>query len=1471
MLNPGVNSSPSKNAVFQNLQLIQSLSSFVNHLAREWLQIRALKQSMNANEPFYDRCEPLIPTALKEVLDFNQSLPQETEWEDFKSAINDWIVNTASAVNTNHGGAPQASAESVKTPNENRLLKQRHELHKLHLAMQQTLLEKSKSVLAKSSESEHQQTHAAILVSVALAQLELGIDFIKSRAHLLEAIQIRENIKAPNKNDTFDLAAAMFHLARLQLRTGQGHQMACATMQSAIQILEDFAKDSGCYDMDLLWFKFELAKAYLASNRPEAALLTQQALELARKVLPPGSEDPHLLIPIIQLQASVLQAANAQPDGDQRHLDAMRMLRNNFAHDKMQEVNFIYGIGQAASLTGGANTAMFRDVTKMGLQRLWTMGGALELAPEERVSHIKRNYATDTLIALNQEQKPEATSSSVLDSSAQGFKQAFFRTILNDPDLFRFGRLTANTDLLNLLQQCLPSINNQQSALSPSVVVAMRQLAENPRVIDRRNLRLDTALMHQWIRQFTNISHANALKLVDRMSPHMTHQDIDATLSGEIINHIHYETLSAESARESRMDNAQLSNPNLCLRSVGNLVMQSGITIMLRVSPQLGMRLIDAGLAMLRSAHKVSPDTTLCWALSSYAIALARCSHFGTALEACQDALNTHESLGLPEQRKQELRAQLTLNSAVVSRYVVAVNSPCLGHVPTATTERLQQTAHLSAPVAVGDLLDEHEKRTLMALDSCTAAPTPTVASMLTAYDELAYARLLRRHYWNGVEHLKLGLQRLAPYFPSSETTASLDASQQRWIIEQWLVMRSNLALQELAGIIPDEHQDAVRILSECVDVAERNFMQAPQLLLAGNVPACDFVRLLQRNLNFAKFIANGEWIEQPGQQAAKHFGLTASRQRIDRELIYRTELSAFPIGMLGITVLDDNEFAEQQEPSPSSHRRIPEASVPLFLTAISSKMSRMIAVKRETHTEYLHRKKDATRLFSITKNRVAVYRRINPPFELFARYVLPHELRTKANRIIEHTQEAPRHPNIFMTLVAVKHRDGTVDIDLEYADGGTMMAFIPRFANEHRELVALSVIRQVLQAIAYLDTVHKGQRHRHICPRYVYLRRDGCVKLDVPEMFDKETVEKNQAHFLESPYTAPECRTLDTFFAGDHRSDLWSLGVLIIGIMTGLTLQPRRKAQRAGDNIPSDPLTDDEIRAYNSECDAFNALVQSNDDSLWRQYAPNDYIRFFVRRFLQDKPENRGTAMEALALTYAFGGVIEATTAQEIESAIIIEKSQFSTAFLAPSYKQSRDATTASPNEQGAAAAAAASAAQATTSDNHAATAGVFYEQPLLDIFDKKLPHPWALDPSQAFVNPKAPTLEQTGIHLSNCLRRNPENPYKLPEDSRGQSELVVGNNLQTNVVVLEQLLKAELVSWRNAREMIKGATDRDMREVLRNRSQMLWRGMSYAVDWVRAERERRKEALLETGRLEDDRMEDQQDSQTSINRPGM
>jgi serine/threonine protein kinase len=264
----------------------------------------------------------------------------------------------------------------------------------------------------------------------------------------------------------------------------------------------------------------------------------------------------------------------------------------------------------------------------------------------------------------------------------------------------------------------------------------------------------------------------------------------------------------------------------------------------------------------------------------------------------------------------------------------------------------------------------------------------------------------------------------------------------------------------------------------------------------------------------------------------------------------------------------------------------------------------------------------------------VIVLRRTIDPYRIFVRYIFPRALKPKAQKYLDHTSLADQHPNLLMSLLAVKHRNGSVDVDTEFADAITLMAFISKFSKEHRLIVAMSVAQQLFMGLYYREAVH-GQVHRHISPRYVLLQHNGCAKLDVFDAFERDDIENNQDYFLTLPYTAPECRAnVDAFLKGDSRADVWSVGMLILAILQGKTYQPHQKAQRLGDTVALE--TSDDRKAYRLE----RAEIEDDDTrATLIQAIPDAGLRYLVGRCLVKEKAQRATPLEAYVFTILLGG----------------------------------------------------------------------------------------------------------------------------------------------------------------------------------------------------------------------------------------
>lgn len=157
--------------------------------------------------------------------------------------------------------------------------------------------------------------------------------------------------------------------------------------------------------------------------------------------------------------------------------------------------------------------------------------------------------------------------------------------------------------------------------------------------------------------------------------------------------------------------------------------------------------------------------------------------------------------------------------------------------------------------------------------------------------------------------------------------------------------------------------------------------------------------------------------------------------------------------------------------------------------------------------------------------------------------------------RAVEATRVGSHHPNAAIPLLAIKHQNGDVDVDVEFADAGSIAMYIKlirekfteldneikkaikendsvtlnrllyekRDAKLHQIQMAKSVARQLLEYCFYLDSV-LDRTHKNLNPQTVLLRRDGCLKTTFFNYLDKNYIKANRFHFLEfNAYVAPE------------------------------------------------------------------------------------------------------------------------------------------------------------------------------------------------------------------------------------------------------------------------------------------------------------------------------------------------------------
>ncbi|HEX3760272.1 MAG TPA: protein kinase, partial [Kofleriaceae bacterium] len=149
-------------------------------------------------------------------------------------------------------------------------------------------------------------------------------------------------------------------------------------------------------------------------------------------------------------------------------------------------------------------------------------------------------------------------------------------------------------------------------------------------------------------------------------------------------------------------------------------------------------------------------------------------------------------------------------------------------------------------------------------------------------------------------------------------------------------------------------------------------------------------------------------------------------------------------------------------------------------------------------------------------------------------------------------------HPNIVQVL-DVGEVQGALYLAMEYVHGKDLQEVVKKLRQNHAVLPlgeAIHIVREVAQALhhAYWSTDINGQRlavvHRDISPQNIILSYDGAIKLlDFGVAMSAVTEHAETMIVGKWLYMSPETTTTKQV---DHRSDLFSLGVILYLLCSG-------------------------------------------------------------------------------------------------------------------------------------------------------------------------------------------------------------------------------------------------------------------------------------------------------------------------------
>ncbi len=238
---------------------------------------------------------------------------------------------------------------------------------------------------------------------------------------------------------------------------------------------------------------------------------------------------------------------------------------------------------------------------------------------------------------------------------------------------------------------------------------------------------------------------------------------------------------------------------------------------------------------------------------------------------------------------------------------------------------------------------------------------------------------------------------------------------------------------------------------------------------------------------------------------------------------------------------------------------------------------------------------------------------------------ILPTEFVVDAERVSRFAREARalsalNHPNL-ITIFEVGELNGTHFIAMEFVEGRTLRTLMDGHL-KLREI--LTIVGQVAEALAAAH--HSGIIHRDIKPDNIMVRTDGYVKVldfGLAKLAESGATanDPHQAHTQAGAtmgtlaYMSPEQVTGE---ASDHRTDIWSLGVVFYELLT--RQKPFRGPSRQATvnailSVEPDSATETD-QAFPSELDLILEKALEKDRDLRYQTASD--LRADIRRLLR-------------------------------------------------------------------------------------------------------------------------------------------------------------------------------------------------------------------------------------------------------------
>eukprot|EP01137_Pigoraptor_chileana_P022953 Opistho-2@7175 len=132
-------------------------------------------------------------------------------------------------------------------------------------------------------------------------------------------------------------------------------------------------------------------------------------------------------------------------------------------------------------------------------------------------------------------------------------------------------------------------------------------------------------------------------------------------------------------------------------------------------------------------------------------------------------------------------------------------------------------------------------------------------------------------------------------------------------------------------------------------------------------------------------------------------------------------------------------------------------------------------------------------------------------------------------------------HPNIISYYDSFEE-DGTLMIEMEYADGGTLAQYLANQQSEIPERDIITMFRQMVDGVAYIHA--NNIMHRDLKTANIFLTSEGIVKLGDFGIAKVMSTSRNSNTVLGTPYyISPELCEGRSY---NQKSDIWALGCIL-------------------------------------------------------------------------------------------------------------------------------------------------------------------------------------------------------------------------------------------------------------------------------------------------------------------------------------